>query len=103
MDRTATILARAEPEDFTIADCVEGWFDATAWCDNGCHGRRIDLDKAAEKWGEHKILSLMREGLITCVKCKQPATFLSVSSSERAGSLLRWQLGDDAMPRQATS
>lgn len=99
MDRTATVLARARPEDLTIGDCRDGWFDVVAWCDNGCHGRRLNIDKIAEKWAERRILELMREGIVVCATCRQPATFVSVSSSERAGTLLRWRLGDDAMPR----
>lgn len=100
MDRTGTILARTTPEHLTIGDCREGWFTIVAWCDRGCNGRYLALDKL-DKWNKHKVLDLMREGQIVCVKCKRPAVCVSVASSERADQVLKWNLGDDAMPRRA--
>jgi hypothetical protein len=100
MDRTATVLARTKPQDLTIGDCREGWFTAVAWCDRNCHGRYLALDKL-EKWSDRKVLDLMREGVVVCVKCRRPAVHISIGSSERANEILTWRLGDDAMPRPA--
>lgn len=96
-DRTARVLARTAPADLTIADCREGWFAVVVWCDGRCSGRYLPID-TLDRWAGRKLLDLMREGDIVCSRCKRPAVCVSVSSSERANSVLRWRLGDDAFP-----
>ncbi len=100
MDRTASVLSRTKPEDLTIGDCREGGFNAVAWCDRGCNGRDLAFGRL-DRWADRKLLDLMREGVIVCVKCARPAVYISVGSSERADQILTWRLGDDAMPRPA--
>ena len=92
------VLARVAPADLTIADCRDGWFRVTAWCDARCGGRDLDLGQIA-RWSDRKVLDLMREGLVICARCERPAVTVSVSSTEMSGSVLSWAVGDDAMPR----
>lgn len=96
-DRTGRVLARTAPADLTIADCREGWFTVVVWCDGRCGGRYLAID-ALDRWTGRKLLDLMRQGAIVCSRCKRPAVCVSVSSSERADTILRWRLGDDALP-----
>ena len=80
-----------------MGDCREGWFSVTCWCDSGCPGRNI-LPADQDCWQDWKLLDLMREAAIVCTRCGQPATYVTVSSPERSGTILRWRIGDDAFP-----
>lgn len=90
------VLARVQPNDLTIQDCRDGWFDVTAWCPKCRVGRSLNL-KALNHLASRKLLDLAREGL-RCATCGQYADAVSVNSTEMADRVLYWQLGDDAMP-----
>lgn len=99
---SSPVLARVAPLDLTIADCVEGWFDVTAWCPTRhCPGRSLDLAKLS-RWNDRKLLDLFREGLVVCTRCEALSDAVSVSSSEMADRVLFWRVGDDAMPTADT-
>jgi hypothetical protein len=85
------------PAELTIGDCRAGGFGVTAWCDQRCNGRNLELAKLSA-WSDSRLLDLMREGVIVCRECGQPAVTVSVSCAGRSQRILFWQIGDDAMP-----
>lgn len=88
-----------DPRDLTLGDCFAAGHSVTVWCANRCPGRDLELEKLG-KWADHKLLDLMREGVIVCSRCDAPATFVTVSAHLVADAILRWQVGDDAMPER---
>lgn len=90
------------PSDLTIGDCFAAGHGVTVWCDSRCHGRDLKFDRLG-KWIDHKLLDLMREGVIVCSRCGRPATFISVSAHLVADAILTWRIGDDAMPTPASA
>jgi hypothetical protein len=94
---SSPILSRTAPADLTIADCVDGRFSVTVWCEARCGGRLVDLARL-ERLAGRKLLDLMREGAFSCVRCGGIATAVTVSTTEMADRVLRWSVGDDAMP-----
>lgn len=88
-----------DPRDLTLGDCFAAGHSVSVWCSGRCNGRPLDLSKLG-RWADHKLLDLMREGVIVCTRCDQPATFVNVSAHLVVGAILRWEIGDDAMPGQ---
>jgi hypothetical protein len=86
-----------DPRDLTLGDCFAAGYTVSVWCSNRCPGRFLPLSKLG-KWADHKLLDLMRDGAIVCTRCDRPATFVSVSAHLVVGPVLKWQIGDDAMP-----
>lgn len=103
---STAILSRVAPADLTIADCVEGRFSVTVWCESRCGGRPVDLARLDRVAGR-KLLDLMREGAFSCMRCGGFAEAVTVSSTEMADRVLYWRVGDDsglpsgAAPRKA--
>jgi hypothetical protein len=85
------------PSELTLGDCLAGGFSVTAWCEQRCNGRNLDLP-ILTAWSGRGLLDLMREGVIVCRECDHPATTVGVSSTSRAERILLWEIGDDAMP-----
>jgi hypothetical protein len=86
-----------KPQDLTIEDCRSARRSVTLWCEGRCPGRDLDLSRL-ERWADRKLLDLMRKGLFVCSRCGQPAAFVSVSAHLIADPILKWKVGDDALP-----
>jgi hypothetical protein len=85
------------PRDLTIGDCWTARHSVSVWCASRCPGRDLQLDQLG-RWADRKLLDLMRDGVIVCSRCRQPATFVSVSAHLVADPILVWKVGDDALP-----
>lgn len=85
------------PHDLTLGDCFAAGHRVSLWCANRCPGRDLELSKLG-RWADRKLLDLMREGRFTCARCKAPASFVSVSAHLVRDPILRWRVGDDALP-----
>lgn len=86
-----------DPHDLTLGDCFEARYSVAVWCANRCNGRDLKLETLG-KWADRKLLDLMREGRIVCSRCRGPATFVSVTSTYKSDAVLKWKVGDDALP-----
>jgi hypothetical protein len=91
------MMAMPDPRDLTLGDCFAAGYGVTVWCDGRCGGRDLKLETLG-RWADHKLLDLMREGKFVCSQCRQPATFVNISTTYRSAPVLRWKLGDDALP-----
>jgi hypothetical protein len=85
------------PEDLTIGDCFAARHQVFLSCGRCRMGRHLDYTLTGA-WVDCKLLDLAREGRFVCKQCGEPSSHLSVWGHLVAAAILRWSLGDGAMP-----